>query len=84
VGDIEKQQRLEIVMKRIAISIDDVIKEEFGEMGFALLVFDFYKPGIANYISNAQRKGMIKSLRETADKLEARESIPVVGNNNIQ
>ncbi|HLI94243.1 MAG TPA: hypothetical protein VKU83_11555 [Puia sp.] len=39
-------------------------------IGFCLLIFEFHKPGIANYISNAQREDMIKSLRETADRLE--------------
>lgn len=45
-------------------------------MGFALIVFDFDNPGIGNYISNAERSDMIKSLRETADRLERNQDIP--------
>ena len=43
---------------------------------YALILFDFYKPGIGNYVSNANREDMIKTLRETADKLENNEDIP--------
>lgn len=45
-------------------------------LGFALVVFDFKNPGIGNYISNAQRPDMVKSLRETANRLENNEDIP--------
>ena len=33
----------------------------------------FNEPGQSNYISNADRKDMIKSLRETADRLDNKE-----------
>ena len=64
------------IMKHLAHAIDGVMKDNFGEKGFCLLVFDFHKPGIANYISNARREDMIKSLRETADRLEKHQDIP--------
>lgn len=41
---------------------------------FVLLVFD--DPGVAQYVSNAERSDIIKALRETADRLEHREDIP--------
>jgi hypothetical protein len=41
---------------------------------FVLLVFD--DPGIAQYVSNCSRENMVQALRETADRLEAREDIP--------
>lgn len=82
-NEIEKQQRTEEVLRDIANGIESVIKHEFGEnFGFMLLVFNFKEPGIANYISNAKRKGMITSLRETADRLEKNQDIPVAQINN--
>ena len=44
-----------------------------GRCLFALLVFD--DPGIAQYVSNAQREDIIKAMRECADRLERREVI---------
>ncbi len=41
--------------------------------GFAIVVFPFHRPGISNYVSNAQRQDMITALRETADRLEQRQ-----------
>lgn len=35
-----------------------------------LLVYEFNRPGMANYVSNGNREDMIKALRETADRLE--------------
>lgn len=39
-----------------------------------LLVWEFNKPGLANYVSNGDRSGMIKALRETADRLEKNQT----------
>jgi hypothetical protein len=80
-SDVEKQQRIETVLRYIATAVEGVIKHEFGEMGFAIILFDFYKPGIGNYISNARRHEMIKALRESADRLENNEDIPAVKTN---
>lgn len=74
--DIIKQQLIEEALGHIASAIEETINYEFGKMGFALLVFDFGKPGISNYISNAQRSDMIAALRETADRLESKQDIP--------
>lgn len=52
-----------------------LLKELFNGYGFALIVFDFHKPGISNYVSNAQRKEMIMALRETAERLEKRQDV---------
>lgn len=41
---------------------------------FTLLVFD--ETMICQYVSNAERGPMIRVLRETADRLEAREDVP--------
>lgn len=45
-----------------------------GRALFALLVFD--KSCIGQYVSNAVREDIIKTLRETADRLENRQDIP--------
>lgn len=57
-------------MRFLAQLIDQML---LGKWGFTLLVFQKNKPGIANYISNAQRSDMILGLRETADRLEKGE-----------
>lgn len=75
-NEIERQQQIEEALKHIASAIEYTINYEFGKMGFALIVFDFNQPGISNYISNAKRADMIKSLRETADRLEKRQDLP--------
>jgi hypothetical protein len=41
---------------------------------FVLLVFD--DPGLGQYVGNCERSDIIKALRETADRLEAKEDIP--------
>lgn len=41
--------------------------------GVTILVYQFHKPSIANYISDAERPDMIKMLRETADRLESKQ-----------
>lgn len=37
----------------------------FPGLGFCLLVFEFNKPGISNYISNVERESMIEALKES-------------------
>lgn len=59
-------------------ALDETIQEIFSEkLGFALLLFDFKNPGLANFMSNAERFDMIKALRETADRLESRDYKPI-------
>lgn len=41
--------------------------------GFVLLTFGFDAPGIANYVSNAERSDMITAMRECADRLEKKQ-----------
>ena len=45
-------------------------EKTFKGLGFCLLIFPVHNPGVSNYISNAERKSMIKALRDTADRLE--------------
>lgn len=53
--------------------IAKMINKELGGLGFALVVFEFNKPGMSNYISNAQRPDMIKALYETAERLNGKQ-----------
>lgn len=65
------------IMQKLASVIDKCLEDSFGhKLGFALLVFEFDKSGIGNYISNAERETMILSLRETADRLELKQEMP--------
>lgn len=68
----------ESFLKELAQFIDRVLTENFGreKVGFCLLTFNFNKPGVANYTSNATRESMIASLRETACRLENNEDFP--------
>jgi hypothetical protein len=66
-------------LQAIGQGIEDALSLIYGQrMGFALLVFTFGEPegGGADYISNAVREDMIQHLRDTANRLEAREDIP--------
>jgi len=60
-------------MRDIANAIDVVLNGELKgknrKIGFVLLVHDFHKPGLSNYISNGERKSMIISLEEAALRL---------------
>lgn len=57
--------------------IADLVKKQIPkDTGFAILVFPFHEPGIANYISNAERESMIIALRGKADALESRRDFP--------
>ena len=51
------------------------LEKKFKGFGVCLLIFEFNKPGVSNYISNAERKSMIQALRETADKLEKNQDV---------
>lgn len=51
-------------------NLADKIQQEIPGLGFALFVFEFHTPGMANYISNSQREDMIAALKETLERLE--------------
>lgn len=60
-------------MRRLGRKIDSKLPKGFG---FALLVFPFNRPGIANYISNADRQTMIEALKEKIKVLESKSDFP--------
>lgn len=57
-------------MRALAEMIKAVLPKGWG---FALVVFPFERPGISNYISNAQRDTMIEALHETVKRLESKQ-----------
>lgn len=69
-------------MRAMGIAIDDFINKDLTEKkyGYVLIVFQFgdNDEKVGHYISNADRKDMIKALREKADILENKMDIPVV------
>jgi len=76
INGAEAQILTELVMKELGAEINEALEATFGKKGFALIVFDFNKPGISNYVSNAKREDMIAALRETADRIEKNQDIP--------
>jgi hypothetical protein len=81
---MQAEQKTERLLTTMAKAIDKTLCKELGRVGFVLLVFDFNQPGVANYVSNANRADMIKALRETADRLENKEDIPKINVKTIQ
>lgn len=64
-------------MQQIAAALSEIIDEAYQQkMGFFLTVFEFDKPGVSDYISNANREQIIKSMRETAKRFEKGRIIP--------
>lgn len=63
---MSEQQDIRYCMRELAIAISEL----FPGLGFAFLLFEFHKPGVSNYISNAERGTMIKCFREAAHRLE--------------
>lgn len=66
-------------LRGIATALDEIFERQiYGKrMGFFLSVFEFSKPGAADYISNGEKKDVIEALRETADRLEKNQVIPI-------
>jgi len=73
-------------MDTMAATVDHAVQEVFHtRLGFVVLLFPFGETDRkmdnvagekgANYVSNAKKDDMIKFLRETADRLENRETI---------
>lgn len=60
-------------MRKIGKTIESMIPKGFG---FWLIVFPFNRPGIANYISNAERATMIEALKEKIKVLESKGEFP--------
>ena len=69
-------------MKQMAEKVSAILPKDFG---FVILVFPFGEnAGTANYISNANREDMIKTLRETSDRLEYKQDFETPEDNIYQ
>ena len=67
----------EAMMRELAEYLEITIETMYGKrMGFFLTVFEFHKPGVSDFISNAEREGIIESMKETASRFEKGEIIP--------
>lgn len=63
-------------LHNIAKTLDIVFEERWGKrIGFALILFEFNKPGKANYLSNADRADVIESLKEGIKMLESNQDL---------
>ena len=64
-------------LRELAEILADVLEDIYNKrMGFGLVVFEFHKVGVGDYVSNAERNDMIKALQELAERLEKNEVIP--------
>lgn len=61
------------LMREIGQIIEMMLPKDFG---FCLMVFPFNRPGISNYISNAERATMIEALKEKIKVLESKSDFP--------
>lgn len=69
---MSEQERTEKVLRDIGKMLKDSMPEG---VGYTLMVFTFGDGGWMTYLSTAQRKDMIASMRDLIAKLE-RETLP--------
>lgn len=56
--------------RKLAGAVGDASRQAGRHLGFAFLMFDFGDKGSFAYLSNANRKDMIRMLLEAAQKLK--------------
>lgn len=74
---IEEAKRMEVAVDGLGQAIDAILRQELGNVGFALLIFNYGECSIGNYISNAAREDVIKVFRRSADRLESQQNVPL-------
>lgn len=73
IEDMNEPELAEL-MRGAARKLEEYFRHAIGEKPlFTLLVFN--DPAIAQYAANCQRSDIIKALRETADRLSAKEDV---------
>ena len=65
-----KNEDIEALLKELG---SDLKKRMPAGWGFNLLIFSYGEGGSLFYISSAQRKDMLKAMREFIDKFEIRQ-----------
>jgi hypothetical protein len=68
----ERNKTLDLLAKAIEQSLTNIYGKR---VGFALFMFEFGSDLAGDYISNANRKDMIKFMRELANRLESRDGV---------
>lgn len=64
------------VMKKCARAVEHVLGEYLPDAvraQFVLVVFD--DPKVAQYVATCERSSVIEAMRETADRLEAKQDV---------
>lgn len=67
-----QQKIMELLVQRVGEQIAAELEDTTTgpPMGFMLMIFDFGEGGFCAYMSNAQRRDIVRLLREQADRLE--------------
>lgn len=77
---MSNQQTTEFILRGFADGIKDAIEDmlntETEKYGFTLLVYEYSKPGVAHYVSSAERGDMINMLQETLERLTKNQDMP--------
>jgi len=68
----ERNKTLDLLAKAVEQSLTNIYGKR---VGFALFMFEFGSKTAGDYISNANRKDMIKFMRDLANQLESRDGI---------
>ena len=68
----ERNKTLDLLAKAVEQSLTNIYGKR---VGFALFMFEFGSKTAGDYISNANRKDMIKFMRDLANRLESRDGI---------
>jgi hypothetical protein len=66
-------------LEKIAPELDKALSAAHGQrVGFAVILFEFGPLSTLSYVSNAEREGLIKTMREWLDRLESNRIAPGV------
>lgn len=68
----ERNKTLDLLASAIKQSLTNIYGKE---VGFALFMFEFGSDTAGDYVSNANRKDMIKFMRDLANRLESNDGI---------
>ena len=68
----ERNKILDLLASAIKQSLTNIYGKE---VGFALFMFEFGSDTAGDYVSNANRKDMIKFMRDLANRLESNDGV---------
>jgi len=68
----ERNKTLDLLASAIKQSLTNIYGKE---VGFALFMFEFGSDTAGDYVSNADRKDMIKFMRDLANRLESNDGV---------